>query len=467
MAALLGLLAACGSPAAPAPAAEATATANTPEAASVPVPAVAETAAVTPAESAPATAAETQTSAAETAAAAEAGAFLVVQFDDSRVLARAINLSTPISGLAALQHSGLDVVTSTFTWGTGVCSIEGVGCPVEDCFCGGDLFWNYGFWDGAAWQSYPTGPDVTVISATGSIEGWRWGTFEGQGLPAPQTLAAQRALGWLQAAQGNDGGFGGAGANVEALMAVAANGLDASPALLDVLRADGAAYSRQGVAEAGKLAVALAGVEACWPAEAVRPQAYYSKTVGALSADAGFLSWGILGTLALGEETPADSVAYLTGLALPEGGWEWSPGWGRDTNTTALAIQTLIAAGTPVSATEIVSGLAYLKAAQDESGGLRYDAGAGWQGAADANSTAYGLQALAAAGKTPHDPAWQMDGVGMVDFLLALQQADGGLAWQPGQEANLAATVQAVPALLGQPFPLRRATLETCTQAAQ
>jgi len=405
---------------------------------------------------------DTQTAAEPGAAPREDAAYLMVQFDPARAVVRAVSLTAPISGLAALQQSGLEVITADFDWGVGVCSIEGVGCPAEDCFCGGDLFWNYSYWEGAAWQGYPTGPATTVISRTGNVEGWRWGEFTEQGLPAPQLLAAQSALDWLYSTQTEGDGYGGIGTGAESLMAVAANDLDASPALLDAVLMDGAAYSRQGVAEAGKLAVALAAAQACLPADAVRPQDYYSPTVGALSADAGFLAWGILGTLALDEETPTDSVAYLTGLALPEGGWEWSPGWGRDTNTTALAIQTLIAAGTPVSTTEIVSGLAYLKAAQDATGGLRYDADKGWQGAADANSTAYGLQALAAAGISPYDPAWQVDGVGLVDFLLAVQQANGGLAWQAGQDINLAATQQAVPALLGRPFPLRRAALEVC-----
>lgn len=467
-AALLTLLAACSSPAAPAPAdGEAVAT-DTPAAETPETEAITETAAqagtVPQAQAAP-----------EETAAPEEASYLVVQFDEARAAVRPLSLTAPVSGLAALQQSGLEVVTAEFSWGTSVCSIEGVGCPAEDCFCGGDLFWNYSFWDGEAWQGYETGPAVSVISATGSVEGWRWGEFEGQAIPAPQVIAAQSALDWLHAAQVEAGGYGGTGIDVEALMAVAANGLDAdtwraspeSPSLLDAVLAGGADYSQLGVAEAGKLGVALAAAEACWPADALRPQDYYSETVGAFSTDAGFLAWGILGTLALGEETPADSVDYLAGLALPEGGWEWSPGWGRDTNTTALAIQTLIAAGTPVSATEIVSGLAYLKEAQDETGGLRYDAGEGWQGAADANSTAYGLMALSASGQNPHDPVWQTGAVGPVDFLISLQQPGGGLAWQVGQEVNLGATVQAVPALLGQTFPLRRAPLEACPAEAQ
>lgn len=42
---------------------------------------------------------------------------------------------------------------------------------------------------------------------------------------------------------------------------------------------------------------------------------------------------------------PADAVSYLKSLAQPSGGWEWGPGWGADTNATALALQALLATG--------------------------------------------------------------------------------------------------------------------------
>jgi hypothetical protein len=401
----------------------------------------------------------------------------VVQLDDTRTLVRRIGFTAPISGLVVLEQGGLEVVTANFDWGTAVCSIAGVGCPAEDCFCGGDTFWNYATWDGAAWQGYPVGPAAAVISQTGAVEGWRWGEFEGTAVPAPQALAAQSALDWLQAGQviTADSDSSQISPALETLLAVAANGMDAAawrgapdqPALLDYVLRHTPDHSRQGVAEAGKLAVALAGAAACWPAGAVTPTSYYSPTIGALAVDAGFLSWGILGALALGEvleaEELAGSVAHLTGLALPEGGWEWSPGWGRDTNSTSLAIQALVAAGAPVSSTEVVSGLAYLKSAQLEGGGFSYDPSADWGQVADANSTAYVLQALAAVGADAQDEAWQVNGVGPVDFLLSLQEDGGALAWQPDQPANLGATQQAIPALLGQPYPLRRMSLDICT----
>ena len=427
-----------------------------------------------PIEDEAATETGTETAAeAETGEAAEADqtATLVVQLDPARLLVREVAFTEPISGLVALQRSGLEVETADFAWGTAVCRIEDAGCPADDCFCGGDTFWNYGAWDGASWQSYSVGPGVSVISETGAVEGWRWGEFEGPAAPAPQALAAQSALEWLRSQQSvTDGGYGGAGAAVEALLAVAANALDAdqwraapdAPSLLDYVIANAGEYSRQGPAEAGKLAVALAGAEACWPETALTPSGHYSSTLGALAGDAGPLAWAILGTLALGEPAPAESVSYLNDLALPEGGWEWSPGWGRDTNSTALAIQALIAAGEPVTASTVMSGLAYLRSAQLEGGGFSYDPAADWGKVADANSTAYVLQALVAAGIDPHGDEWQVNGAGPVDFLLSLQSADGGFVWQAGQPVNLGSTVQAIPALLGHAYPLRRAALESC-----
>jgi hypothetical protein len=65
------------------------------------------------------------------------------------------------------------------------------------------------------------------------------------------------------------------------------------------------------------------------------------------------------------------------------------------------------------------------------------------------------LQALAALGVAAPETA--------VDFLLGLQDEDGALGWQVAQPApNMGATQQAIPALLGQPYPIRRAALPAC-----
>lgn len=277
--------------------------------------------------------------------------------------------------------------------------------------------------------------------------------------------AVQKALTWLRSQQSiTDSSYvSSAAASVESLLAVEAAGEDATtwrpadgaPSLLDYVLAHGAEYTHKSAAEAGKLAVALSAAGACWPAGALKPSDYYSPTLGALSADGGPLAWGILGTLALSEPVPADSVTYLQKLALPTGGWEWSPGWGHDTNSTALALQALVAAGVPLTNSVIISGEAYLDSAQTPEGGYNYDPNSPYGTDADANSTAYVLQALKALGVETPDQA--------IAFLIKLQGPDGALGWQTAQlTANLGATQQAIPALLGQSYPLKRAALQAC-----
>ncbi len=424
-----------------------------------------------PATSVPATPDEIPAAVA-TAATAEATpeatgdeATLIVQLDETRTLVRKINFTAPMSGLALLQSSTLDIEIANLSFGSAVCSIEAVGCPADDCFCHDNLFWGYLNWQDGDWSGYPVGPSQSIISTTGVVEGWQWGTGA---TPPPSPVraeAAHKALKWLRAQQMNaDGSYEGSGAaSVETLLAAGANREDANewrvtadaPSLLDFVLAEGASTSHESVSAAGKLAVALSAADACWPADAMKPSDYYSPTLGTLHPDAGPLAWGILGVLALDEPTPTDSVEYLINLALPEGGWEWSLGWGRDTNSTALAVQALIAAGVPATDTVISSGQAYLLSAQTDEGGYSYDPNAAWGNVADANSTAYVMQALAALGIPAPDEA--------AAYLINLQGEEGALGWQTEQAApNLGATQQAVSALLGQFYPLQRVALPVC-----
>jgi hypothetical protein len=115
----------------------------------------------------------------------------------------------------------------------------------------------------------------------------------------------------------------------------------------------------------------------------------------------------------------------------------------------------LVAARVPITHSTITSGQAYLQSAQSDEGGYSYDPNASWGNVADSNSTAYVLQALAALGVATPDEA--------VNFLIALQDENGALGWQTAQPApNLGSTQQAIPALLGQSFPIQRLALPAC-----
>lgn len=400
-------------------------------------------------------------------------ASVVVQFDDSDVIVRPISFTGEISGLTALELSGLDFEAQDFGWGTALCSIEGVGCPASDCFCGGNTFWGTSFWNGSEWEGYPVGIADTVISRTGSIEGFRWGEFPETPAPAPEALAAQQALDWLADEQSAENGSydDKVSPSVGVMLALGANHLDASewrrstdaPSLLDYVKIAGIGYSHDGAAEAGRLAAGMAAADGCWSPGAATTASYYSPTLGSMSDQPGFLSWAILGTVAISDSVPGNSVDFLRGLALPDGGWEWSPGWGADTNSTAIAMQALIGGGAEVSATEIVSGLAFLKSVQEDDGGFPYAADSALIPAqSDVNSTSWVIQALLAAGADPHSDAWKEGGNSPYDFLLGVQLADGSFPFMAGMASDGYATRQAVAALLGNPHPIQVRELAAC-----
>jgi len=384
-------------------------------------------------------------------------AHVIVQIDDNARVVREIAFTDPISGFTALELAGLSVVISDTSFGPAVCAIEGVGCPSTDCFCGGSTFWGYSYHDGSAWQSYSVGAGTSVISQTGAIEGWRWGEW-GSPLAGPASAhSAVGGLSWLSAQQViTSGGFGPSmGAAVEVMLATSANNIPAdevrrgaeNPSLADFATLNGAAYSRNSAGAAGKLATALAAADACLPTGTLLPSAHYSPTIGAYGAGTGDNAWAILGATAISETIPASALTALRDAQQTDGGWEWSVGWGSDTNSTALAIQALVANGEAITSTAIVSAVAFLRNAQVADGGFPYAPGATAE--SDANSTAYVIQALIAAGEEPDGTAWEKSGVSPVDYLVGMQLPSGAFEWTPGTGENALATTQAIPALLG------------------
>ena len=115
-----------------------------------------------------------------------------------------------------------------------------------------------------------------------------------------------------------------------------------------------------------------------------------------------------------------------------------------------------MAAGEPLSTSTVISGLAFLKTTQNADGGFPYAPATGQQPSpSDANSTAYVVQALLAAGEDPEGATWTQAGETPIRYLLGLQLPDGSFQWQAGQGSSLLATQQALPALLGRANPAR------------
>ena len=64
------------------------------------------------------------------------------------------------------------------------------------------------------------------------------------------------------------------------------------------------------------------------------------------SSDSNATAMAAMAFVALGKDARAnDAVQWLINQQLPNGGWEYTTGWGADTNSTGLVVQALLAQG--------------------------------------------------------------------------------------------------------------------------
>lgn len=386
---------------------------------------------------------------------------LVVQLGNGDVLVRHVTFTeTSISGLELLQRSGLELGIAEFDFGAAVCSIEGTGCPVDDCFCSTILYWNYAHQENAQWASSMVGAgDYNVTD--GAVEGWSWG----QTLPpvTDEILASQAALAWLAPQQQPNGSFGdNTGITLDGVLAVASANADPNEvqsaqnkSLVDYMQQEGSQYAAIGAREAGKLALGVAAAD-------LDPRHFmgidlvismtnaYSPTLGSFGNNNWDQAFAMLGWRAAGEMVPMTATQLLASRANADGGWGFAAGSDSEVDSTALALEALIAAGEPFTSTAVMSGTAYLEATQNNDGGFPVSP----DGDSNSNSTGFAVQAILASGNDPLTATWSVSDSTPIDYLLNLQAAEGGIAFVNAADgANLFATVQALPALVGKPFP--------------
>jgi LPXTG-motif cell wall-anchored protein len=155
---------------------------------------------------------------------------------------------------------------------------------------------------------------------------------------------------------------------------------------------------------------------------------------------------------------PAETILFITDAQQEGGGWAWdgSAETTADTNTTAFAVQALVAGGEASDGDAVSAALVYYEGIQNDDGGWPYQSPSDFGTATDANSTAVTIQAILAAGQDPAGESWTVnDAATPYQALEELQNESGAFAWQAAiPDDNLLATVQALPALVGKPFPL-------------
>ncbi len=320
----------------------------------------------------------------------------------------------------------------------------------------------------------------------------------------PQTAAARRAAHWLAGrftAQGFIPTTAGSGTPTDSSTAqsvLALSAADVAPTVaekgLTYLEGNVDAYVNiDGADVAGKLALLILDAVAL----GANPRSFGGTdlvarllaTQQSSGADAGVfgteaqLSTYLAGTydqgLALaalaaagvrGTAQVASAESWLNAQQCPNGGWTLpdqalnpctgSPTTfaGPDTNSTALAVQGLVAEG-GLTATASARALGFLSAGQDADAGWSYfPSTATASQATQPTSTALVVEALLAMGVAPTSAALTKGTATPVSTLLSFQVASGadaGSFFEPPSSTagNLFATYEAIPALAALPLP--------------
>ena len=162
------------------------------------------------------------------------------------------------------------------------------------------------------------------------------------------------------------------------------------------------------------------------------------RPIGQIGETLNSTFWGVL---ALGRSSPA-TTRFLLARQAKSGGWSWYVNGRPDSNDTAAALEALRVAG--VHGKPVARAVAFLRSFQRPDGGFELTRGRG----SDAQSTAWAIQGLVAAGLEPPRSAFS--------YLARLRRPDGSYRYSARYVTTpVWVTAQVLPALMKKPLPLR------------
>ncbi|MDX6610110.1 MAG: energy-coupling factor transport system substrate-specific component [Solirubrobacterales bacterium] len=274
-----------------------------------------------------------------------------------------------------------------------------------------------------------------------------------------QAAATDRAANWLEAAQNGDGGFGSSpgGDSSAALTGWAMLGLEAAGrnpfdvtnsgrGPIDFLRGHLDEVSSPG--DLARTIVALEGAGADPRSFAGRD--LISALLKRRAANGSYVGWpgttsfSVIALRAAGAEGGLDgTVSWLGGVQNGDGGWGDVPGQPSNADVTGSVMQAL-----PDTKTA-QGGLSYLRKHQRSDGGFALGAAGG----VNSQSTAWAVQGMIAVGA---DPATiSSSGSSALDYLAARQAGDGHYRYSESKDQTpVWVTGQVLVAVAGNALPI-------------
>jgi prenyltransferase beta subunit len=284
------------------------------------------------------------------------------------------------------------------------------------------------------------------------------------GAASPRADAARRGADWIASQQQDDGGFFTSGQRVdvaaETVAAMVAGGVTGRPVdrARAYLRKNASAGATRG-AYTGRIVAGVIAVGADPQAFAntnlvAKLEEQYDEASGAYDTENLFTNlMGANGALAAQERLPDKAIAYILSHECSGGGFGFQNACaeGADVDTTAWAIDLLVAAGQQATE-QVARAKAFLLSVQQSDGGFGFTK----DKATSADSTGLVLTAIEALDESALKAPWrQSDGDDPVKALLALQTSNGSFRFTASAgKGNALSTTNAVPGLNKLTYPI-------------
>jgi energy-coupling factor transport system substrate-specific component len=260
--------------------------------------------------------------------------------------------------------------------------------------------------------------------------------------PGPGTSSTQLVTGWTAL------GLAAAGHNP-------ADVQKGGKSIVDYLRAGAASLNDAGELERTILVLRSAGIDPRSFAgrDLVGELDRDRKATGSVDGLVDHTAFGIFAFRAAGDGPGSArvqaAVKWLVRQQNDDGGFGFAKrGTGSDTDNTGSALQALVTAGRGSTATAR-KAIAFLRARQNPDGGFPLNPGS----TSNAQSTAWAIQGLIAAGRNP--ASFTKGGRSPVAYLRTLTGPGGAVRYsRTSQQTPVWVTGQALTALRGKPFPL-------------